>query len=269
MSVIQHIGLIAGNGKLPLLLAKNIRACGHRLVAIAFYEETRKDLENYVDSIHWVNIGELGKTIDLLRQEKVKKAVLIGGVPKTHFFSQAKPDLRALKVLLRLPHRQDDTILRAVAEEIESEGIKIISPLPFLAEYIAPRGVWTKRQPSEREKRDLIFGQKIARQIGGLDLGQTIVVKNEMVLAVETIEGTDQAIRRGAKLGRGDVMVIKMAKPYQDMRLDLPVVGLQTIKTLIKSGATALAVEAGKTIVMNKDEVIKQADENNLCLLGI
>lgn len=265
----QNIGLIAGNGKLPLFLAKSIRAQGYRLMAIAFYEETRKDLENYVDSIHWVNIGELGKIIDLLLKEKVKKAVLIGGVPKTHFFSRAKPDWRALKVLIRLPHRQDDTILRAVAEEMESEGIKIISPLPFLTDYIAPPGVWTNRQPTERERRDLIFGQKVARRIGRLDLGQTIVVKNEMVLAVEAMEGTDQAIRRGAKLGRGDVMVIKMAKPHQDMRLDLPVVGLTTIKTLIKAGATAMAMQAGKTIVMEKNKVIRQANENNICLVGI
>lgn len=269
MPVSHHIGLIAGNGKLPLLLAKNIRAHGHRLMAIAFHEETRKDLENYVDRIHWVNIGALGKTIDLLLQEKVKKAVLIGGVPKTHFFSRAKPDLRAIKVLISLPQRQDDTILRAIAKEIESEGIKIINPLAFLTKYIAPRGVWTKRLPTERERRDLVFGEKIARQIGRLDIGQTIVVKNEMVLAVEAIEGTDQAIRRGAKLGRGDVLVIKMVKPHQDMRLDIPVIGLRTISTLTKAGATALAVKAGKTIVIDKEEVIKQANESNLCLLGI
>ncbi len=265
----QSIGLIAGSGKLPLLLAQNIRAQGHRLIAIAFHEETRKDLKNYVEGIYWVNIGELGKTIDLLLKEKVKKAILIGGVPKTHFFSKARPDWRALKVLSYLPHRQDDTILRAVAEEIESEGIKVISPLLFLKEYIAPRGVWTNRQPSERERKDLIFGHKIAQKIGRLDLGQTIVVKNEMVLAVEAMEGTDEAIRRGAKLGRGDVMVIKMAKPHQDMRLDLPVVGLTTIKTLIKAGATAMAVQAGKTIVMEMNKVIRQANENNLCLMGI
>lgn len=269
MSLSENIGLIAGNGKLPLFLAQNIRARGHRLIAIAFYEETRKDLKNYAHILHWVNIGELGKTIELLRKEKVQKVILIGGVAKTHFFSKAKPDLRAIKVLSRLPHRKDDTILRAIAEEIESEGIKIISPLPFLKECIAPLGVWTKRPPSEREKKDLIFGEKIARQIGRLDIGQTIVVKNEMVLAVEAIEGTDQAIRRGAKLGRGDVLVIKMAKPHQDMRIDLPVVGLTTIMTLIKSGASAMAVQAGKTIVLDKNEVIEKANANNLCLMGI
>lgn len=265
----QKIGLIAGNGKLPLILAKNIRTRGYLLTAIAFNEETRKDLKNYVDTIYWVNIGELGKIIDLLIKEEVKKVILIGGVAKTRFFSKAKPDLRAWQVLAQLPNKKDDLILRAIAREIESEGLRVISPLPFLPENIAPRGIWTNREPSDQEKRDLIFAQKIAKQIGRLDIGQTIVVKNEMVLAVEAIEGTNQAISRGARLGKGNVVVIKMAKPHQDKRLDLPVIGLETIRILIRAKASAMAVEAGQTIVLDKDEVIRLANEKNLCLMGI
>ncbi|MBM4333793.1 MAG: LpxI family protein [Deltaproteobacteria bacterium] len=265
----QAIGLIAGNTKLPALLAQNIRAAGHRVVAVGHIGETRKDLKSFVDILHWVQIGELGKIINLLLQEGVKRAIFAGGVAKTHFFSRAKPDLRAIKVLSQLPDRKDDAILRAIAWEIESEGIRVESPAAFLKEAMAPKGCWTERQPTEREKRDLDFGWKIAKKVGRLDVGQSVVVKDQMVLAVEAIEGTNKAIRRGGKLGRGDVVVIKVSKPRQDLRLDLPVIGLSTIHTLKKAGASALAVEAGRTIVVDMKKVIREADRNKLCLMGI
>ena len=269
MPVKRTIGLIAGNGKLPLLLASGIRTFGHRVIAIGHFGETRKDLGRYVDGLHWVHIGELGKIIDLLLQEGVQRVLFAGGVSKTHFFSHARPDLRAIKVLSRLRDKRDDAILRAIADEIESEGIRVESPVRFLRKAMATPGCWTVREPTEREKRDIAFGWQMAKKFGNLDVGQSIVVKDQIVLAVEAIEGTDEAIRRGGKLGRGDVVVVKVCKPRQDPRLDLPVIGLETLRILRGAKASVLAVEAGKTIVVEKEKVIRTADQNHLCLLGI
>jgi len=269
MSMKAVIGLIAGNGKMPIILAQAIRKAGHRVVAIGHLEETRKDLARYVNTFYWVHIGELGKIIDLLLAAKVKRAVLAGKVPKTHFFSKAKPDLRAIQVLSRLTAKNDDAILRAIAQEIESEGIRIESPAVFLRENLVARGVLTERKPTEREKKDLAFGWKMAKKIGALDLGQSVVVKDQMILAVETLEGTDETIRRGGRLGRRDVLVIKVAKPKQDLRLDLPVIGRRTIRTLREAGASTLAMEAQKTIIIDREKVVKEADKHKLCLMGI
>jgi len=262
-------GLIAGNGKLPILLSQSLRKQGHRLVAVGHMGETRKDLKRHVDSLRWVQIGQLEEIIRALKGEKVEKVLLAGGISKRHFFSRLKPDGRALKVLSRLRDKKDDAILRALAEEIESEGMQVISPAPFLKEHLAPKGCWSLRQPTEREKEDMVFGWELAQQMGILDIGQSVVVKDQIILAVEAIEGTDAAIRRGGKLGRGDVAVIKICKPKQDRRLDLPVIGPSTLRVLAKAGGSLLAVEAEKTIVMDKEQVLRVADRNHLCLVGL
>jgi len=265
----RMIGLIAGNGQLPQVVASNIRAAGHQLIAIGHLGETRKDLKNYVDTLKWVHIGELGKIIDLLLEEGVKSALFIGGVSKRHFFSKARPDDRALRVLSRLRNKKDDSILRAIAEEVESAGIRVESPLLFLQENMALKGCWTERKPTGREENDIFFGWRIAKSVGRLDLGQSVVVKDQIVLAIEAIEGTDETVRRGGLLGRGDVVVVKVCKPKQDLRLDLPVIGPETVKILKVARASALAVEAGKTIVIDKERVIREADRSHLCLMGI
>jgi len=265
----EPIGLIAGNGKLPRLLASGIQAGGHPLVAIGHRGATQIDLKTLAPALHWVKVGELGKIIDLLKGEGVRKVIFAGGIPKTLFFSQARPDGRAIQVLSRLKDRKDDAILRAIAEELESEGIRVISPILFLKEAMAPLGCWTERKPTEREERDIAFGWKMAKRVGRLDIGQCLVVKEQMVLAVEAIEGTDETIRRGGRLGRGDVMVIKVCKPRQDRRLDLPVIGPLTLKTLKEAGASTLVVEAGKTIVVDREEVVRQADQDQICILGM
>ncbi len=263
------VGLIAGNGRLPVLLAKNMREAGKRVVAIGHLGETQPRLKYYADVLHWVAIGALGKIIEVLLEEKVPSAIFAGGISKRHFFSRAKPDLRAIKVLSHLSSKKDDAILRAIAQEVEGEGIKVKSPIDFLQSSMAPEGCWTERQPSAQEERDIEFGWPIAKKVGRLDLGQSIVVKDQMVLAVEGIEGTDETIRRGGKLGRGNVVVIKIVKPRQDLRLDLPVMGPATIGTLKRAGASLMAVEAHKTIVIDWEKAVHEADKNNLCLIGI
>jgi hypothetical protein len=210
----------------------------------------------------------LEEILRFFKEEKVQKIILAGAVSKTHFFSRLRPDARALKVLSRLRDKKDDAILRAVAEEIEGEGMKVISPIRFLAEHLAWMGCWTERKPTEREEKDMAFGRELARQMGALDVGQSVVVKDQIILAVEAIEGTDAAIRRGGKLGRGDVTVVKICKPNQDQRMDLPVIGPSTVRGLRKAGGALLAVEAGKTIVVNKDKVLEEANRNHLCLIG-
>jgi UDP-2,3-diacylglucosamine hydrolase len=265
----EIVGLIAGDGKLPLLLASSLRSGSRPVVAIGHRGATETNLKAMVNTLHWVNIGELGKIIDLLKEEGVKKALFAGGIPKTLFFSEAKPDGRAIQVLSRLKDKKDDAILRAIAQEVESEGIRVVSPIPFLKDAMAPRGCWSGRKPTEREEKDMAFGWRIAKRVGRLDIGQCVVVKEQMVLAVEAIEGTNETIRRGGTLGRGDVMVIKICKPRQDRRLDLPVIGPLTVTTLQEAGASALVVEAGKTIVVDKEEVIHQADQDQICLIGM
>lgn len=269
------IGIIAGNGKLPLMVADGIRRAGHRVIAVGHIGITSKDIQDSVDGLWWVHIGELGKIIEILKQEQTTGALLAGAVAKTnffsrtHFFPRVKPDERAIQVLSRLGNRKDDVLLRAIADEVESEGIRVLSPVPFLQESMAPRGCWTERKPNEREIKDISFGWEVSKEIASLDVGQTIVLKDQMVLAIEGLEGTDATIRRGAKLGRGDVMVIKVCKPKQDLRLDLPVIGLSTIRTLVKSRASSLVVEAEKTIVVDKPSVIREANRYHLCLLGM
>ena len=271
----ETVGIIAGNGKLPLMVADGIRRAGHRVIAVGHIGITSKDIQDSVDGLWWVHIGELGKIIEILKKEQTIGVLLAGAVAKTnffsrtHFFPRVKPDERAIRVLSRLPNKKDDVLLRAIAEEVESEGIQVLSPVPFLQENMAPRGCWTERRPSEREIKDISFGWEIAKEIASLDVGQTIVLKDQMVLAIEGLEGTDATIRRGAKLGRGDVMVVKVCKPEQDLRLDLPVIGPSTIRTLRKSRASSLVVEAEKTIVVDKSSVIREADRYHLCLLGM
>ncbi len=264
----RAVGLIAGNGRLPTVLAAAVKEEGYPVIAIGHRGATEENLGELVHTLHWIHVGELEKMIELLKGEGVKRVLFAGGIPKTLFFSGVKPDARAIRVLSRLPDRKDDAILRAVAEELEGEGIRVVSPLSFLKRAVAPPGCWTKRKPTDREERDMAFGWGIAKKVGRLDIGQCIVVKEQMVLAVEAVEGTDETIRRGGKLGRGDVMVIKVFKPRQDPRLDLPVIGPLTIKTLEEAGASSLVVEAGKTIVVDREEVIRQADQDQICLIG-
>lgn len=263
------MGLIAGNGRLPLLVASSLRRMGYRVAAVAHVGETRRDLARHAHVCRWVQIGELGKIIDHLKEEGASSVLLAGGVSKAHFFSRARPDARALKVLSALRDRKDDALLRAIAAEIEGEGIRVESPVRFLREQMALRGCWTARKPTPREEADIAFGWEMARKIGRLDIGQTLVVKDGIVLAVEAIEGTDGAIRRGGKLGRRDVLVVKVVKPRQDLRLDLPVIGPATVRTLDRAGASAMAVEAGKTIVVDKEKVVGAADRAGICLMGI
>ncbi len=265
----SKIGIIAGNGQFPILAAQSARKKGLEVIAVGFPDETRKELSQFVDEMHWVKLGQLNKLIKIFKKARVTDAVMAGGVTKTKLFSKIRPDWRAIRLLSRLDANRDDAILRAVAAELESEGIKIHPSTLFLESILASPGIMTRRKPNKRERADIEYGWKLAKEVGKLDIGQCLIVKEKAVLAVEGIDGTDATILRGGKLGKGGAVVIKASKPIQDLRFDVPAVGLNTIRTMIEAGASVLVLEAGKTIMFDREEMIRLANKNKISIVAI
>jgi hypothetical protein len=222
-----------------------------------------------VDEIQWVNVGKFGELLESLKKSGVKEAVMAGKVSKTLLYkSKITPDLRAMKLLFSLRDRSDDSILLAITKEIEKEGIKLLDITGFTTSLLTPEGVLTGDKPTEDEWKDIAFGWKIAKEIGRLDIGQTVVVKNQAVMAVEAIEGTDEAIKRGGTLAGKGAVVVKVSKPDQDMRFDVPVVGLDTIKAMAAVHARVLSVESMKSMILNRDAIIKEAKNAGIAIIG-
>jgi len=265
----EWIGLIAGNGRFPLLFAENANRLGYRVSAVALTGEADPSLERAVDRIHWVALGQLGRLIKAFKQDGVRQAVMVGGVKKTHLFSNIRPDLRSLALLRRVTVPKDDMLLRALADELEGEGIRIRESTFCLEELLVKEGKLTRRGPTRREWHDIEFGWEAAKAVGRLDIGQCVVVKDRVVVAVEAVEGTDEAIRRGARLARGGAVVVKRFKPQQDRRFDLPAVGPGTIQAMFESGASVLAIEAGKALFLDRAEAIAAADKARIAIVGI
>ncbi len=260
--------MIAGHGEFPIIFAKNARLNNFEVVAIALKEQTSPLLAEHVDTIHWISIGQFGRLIKLFKKEKITRAVMVGKIKKTLMFSNIQVDIKGLSLWRRLSNRGDDAILRAVADELENEGIILEDNTPFIVPLLSESGLMTKRPLNSREKEDVKFGWKLAKEMGNLDVGQCVVIKDLTVLAIEAIEGTDQAIMRGGKLGGAGAVVIKASKPIQDMRFDAPVVGTQTIRTMQQVGASVLAVETGRTLMFEREEMIRLANEANISILG-
>ena len=234
---------------------------------MAIREETSPELEKKVDQIHWFHVGELQAMIDVFLQKNIDRIVMAGKITKTRMFNHLKPDERLIRVFEKTPVRNDDALLKALAGEFISEGIHVCDSTTFLSALLPQKGILTKRGPSDEEWLDIRYGHEIAKQIAGLDIGQTVVVKNRAILAVEAIEGTDETIIRGGTLGNGRVTVVKVARPQQDMRFDLPVVGLDTIRTLIDAKASCLAFEEKKTLLLDRDELIAMANSANISIV--
>jgi DUF1009 family protein len=265
----EKIGLIAGNGRFPQIFAENAKRMGLQVIAVAHEGETLPELERYVDKIFWIRVGQLGRLIKAFHRENVTDAVMAGGIKKTRLFSGARPDLRSLILLAKVKARYDDNILRAVAQELEDEGIRMRESTLYLAPILAQKGAMTSRAISKREQTDIQFGWDIAKAIGRHEIGQCVVVKDRVLLAVEAIEGTDETIQRAGRLGGEGAVVIKVSKPNQDLRFDVPAVGPQTIETMKAVRASVLALEVGKTILLDKDLMLKQAEEAKITVLGI
>src|SRR5512140_2538340 len=264
------IGLIAGGGRFPLLFAESARRAGHRVVAVAHRSETDAALAGAVDAIAWVKLGQVGHVLAALREGGATQTVMLGAITKKRVFADAMLDATGLKLLARIAVRSDDNLLRALARFLEEEGIPVTDPTPFLADRLAREGVLGKHAPTDEEVADAHYGLELARGIGRLDLGQTVVVKDRVALAVEALEGTDACIRRGGELARsGGFVVAKAVKPGQDRRFDLPAVGPDTIDVLREAGARVLAVEAGATLVMDLARMVEKADRAKVVVLGV
>jgi DUF1009 family protein len=260
-------GLIAGNGRFPFLVLEGARSQGIEMAVIAIKEEADPDLEGRVNRLHWVSLGELSKTIDLLHKEGVKQAVMAGQVKHTKIFSSIRPDWKLAKLLFALPRKNTDALIGAVAKVLEDEGIQLVDSTLFLKPLVPEAGVLTQRIPSENESADMAYGLVIARQIAGMDIGQTVVVSDKACVAVEAMEGTDETILRASRLASGkQLVVVKVSRPKQDMRFDVPVVGLPTIQQMRACGATALAVDAGRTLFFDREKLIALANQAGIAI---
>ncbi len=265
----RPVGIVAGGGQFPILFAGAARKQGRRVVAIATRGETAPELAHHVDVLYWVRLGQLGKIIKYFRREKVRETVFLGTITKTRIFRDVLPDFKGLSLWNKIDIHQDDAILRAVAGVLEQEGIHVLESTEFLRHLLFPEGVLTRKHPSPSQWDDIRFGWKIAKEIGRLDIGQCVVVRDRSVLAVEAIEGTDAAIRRGGQLAGGGAVVVKVRKPQQDFRFDLPATGEGTISTLAESGGVLLAVEAGQSLVFDRHAMVQAADEAGIVVVGL
>lgn len=266
---VQRIGLIAGSGQFPGIFSKAARKRGVKVYAVAHVGETDTGLEPLVEAIRWIRVGQLRRLISFLKENSVSDAVMAGAITKTSVFSGVRPDLKALKLLATMDHTQDDKLLRAVADEMGKEGITIRPSTFLLPELLAEKGCWTRRKPSTSEMADVHFGRRIVKEIGRLDIGQAVVVRDRSVMAVEAIDGTDATIKRGGELGRKNTVVVKASKPSQDMRFDMPAVGVKTVQIMHDVGASVLAVEAGKTVVFDREEMVTLADRNGIAIIAM
>lgn len=265
----MKFGLIAGNGKFPFLVLEGARKQGISLSVVAIKEETDKRIEELAERVIWVGIGQLGKMISFFKKEGVSKAIMAGQVKHVQIFSGALPDLRMVKMLWNLPQRNTDALIGGVADEMAKEGIELIDSTYFIQDQLAPEGVLTRRKPDTNEQGNIEYGLKIANEIARLDLGQTIVVRAKACVAIEAMEGTDAVIKRAGELARGKLTVIKVAKPNQDMRFDVPVVGIPTIQTMIQAHAACLCLIAGKTLIFDKAEMLQLADKNKISIVAV
>jgi DUF1009 family protein len=264
----MRYGLIAGNGRFPFLVLEGARRAGAEVAVAAIKEETDPEIERVAERLTWVGIGQLGRMIRFFKREGVEKAIMAGQVKHVQIFSGALPDVRMLKMLLSLPRRNTDALIGGVAAELAREGIELIDSTYFIKDQLPAEGVLTRRQPSANERADIEYGLEVAREIARLDLGQTIVVRARACVAIEAMEGTDETVRRAGRLARGRLTVVKVAKPNQDMRFDVPVVGLPTIETMVEAGATCLCLTAGKTLIFDREEMLRLAERHRIAVVA-
>jgi len=263
-------GLIAGNGRFPLMVLESARVRHLDMVVAAIKEETFPEIESCGYPVHWLGLGQLGKLIRIFEHAGVTKAIMAGQVKHAQIFGSSLPDLTMIRILASLKHKSTDALIGAVARALEEAGITLIDSTEFLRPHLAPEGALTRRGLNPREKADVEFGRPIAHRIALMDIGQTIVVRDRAVVAVEAMEGTDAAILRAGELaGRKDLTVIKVSKPGQDMRFDVPVVGPPTIQHMVDAGATALVLDAQRTLLVDRGQLLESADRNSIAIEGL
>ncbi len=262
----MRIGLIAGGGDFPKLFLKKAMGKGYKVFVAAYINEADKNLKNYTDSIEWLRLGQINRLLKFFKKNNVDQAVMLGTIKKTRIFSDIRPDFKALSFFANIKQTHDDSILVSFANLLEKEGIKIKPSTFLLPELINKKGCWTKRKPSKTETQDIIAGWPIAKAIGKFDIGQCILVSNGSILAVEAIDGTDATILRGGALADKEAVVVKISKPDQDLRFDLPCSGCDTIETMHKAGASVLVVEAEKSISFDRGNMVILANKYNIAI---
>ena len=257
-------------GELPVIIAKDARERGYKVITVALETLASPEMDSVSDEIRWVNPGKFGELIDILKKHQIKEAIMAGKVPKSLLYkSKITPDLRAVKLLFSIKDKSDDAILNAITKELAGEGIEIIDTTKFSHHLLTPVGCLTRKKPDEEQWKDIEFGWKIAREIGKLDIGQTVVIKGKAVMAIEAIEGTDEAILRGGKWAGDGAVVVKVSKPQQDMRMDVPAVGPDTLKSMEKVNAKVLALEAHRSMIVDRETVIRVAESAGIVIVGI
>ncbi|MDR2709163.1 MAG: UDP-2,3-diacylglucosamine diphosphatase LpxI [Elusimicrobiota bacterium] len=265
----QNIGLIAGNGRFPFLAAQGIKNAGKRVVCVALKEEADPSLAQVCDEIYFISIGKFQKILDAFKNSGVKEVIMAGQVKHVTIYAAITMDWRAIKVMASLINKKTDTMLETFGRELEKEQMRLISSTAFLKEFMAKKGLIAGKPLSQTEQADAEFGFKTAKAVAGLDIGQTVVVKDTSVLAVESVEGTDECIRRAAKLGGKGIVVCKVAKPNQDFRFDVPVIGPRTIETLKENKARAMIIEADSTLILDADETAQKAKQANVTIIAL
>jgi UDP-2,3-diacylglucosamine hydrolase len=266
----SRYGLIAGNGKFPFLVLEAARTQGIDMIVAAIKEETFPEIEQHAKTVHWMSLGQLGKLIKTFKSEGVNHAVMAGQVKHKQIFSSIVPDLKMIQVLASLAVKNTDSLIGAVARVLEGEGIHLMDSTLFLKPLLPQPGVLTRRAPTDEEKRDLDYGYRLARELGRLDVGQSIAVTDGACVAVEAMEGTDAVMERAASLVNGrPLRVIKLAKPNQDLRFDVPVIGLATIRLMARLKVSALAIEAGKTLMIDREQLIREADIQGIAIVAV
>ncbi len=265
----MRFGLIAGNGRFPFLVVEGARRAGVELSVVAIREETDAQIEQVAGRVEWVGIGQLGKMIRFFKAEGVSQAMMAGQVKHIQIFSGALPDARMLKMLLRLPRRNTDALIGGIADELAHDGIELVDSTVFLQDQLPAPGVLTRRAPDKQEQANIAYGLEVAREIARLDLGQTIAVRACACVAIEAMEGTDACINRAGGLVKGRLTIVKVAKPNQDMRFDVPVVGVPTIEMMIEARATCLSITAGKTLMFDRDEMVRLADKHKITIVAV
>jgi DUF1009 family protein len=265
----KSLGLIAGNGKFPILFAQKARDQNYQVIAAGIRGDTSRLLQFFVDKCSWFKAGELKKLFSFFHESGVAQVMMAGQVSPNNLFDPSVALDEEFRGLFQaLKDRKADTIFRAVADRLADQGLELVDSTFLLKEYLAPKGTLTSRGPSLKELEDIAFGTKIAKEMGGIDVGQTVVVKDKAIVAIEALEGTDRAISRGGQIAQDGAVVVKMSKPDQDLRFDVPVIGPRTIKTMIKSRAKCLGIEAGKTLILDYDPCIKLANKAGICIVG-
>jgi len=265
----EVLGLIAGNGRFPFLAAAGARRAGRRVVALALREETEPALEREVDELHWISLGQLGKAIEILQRAGAREAVMAGQVQHRQLFSDIVPDLKLVGLLARLAFRNTDSLIGAVADALAREGITLLPSVAFLEDQLASLGPMTKRRPDAEQEKDVAYGERVARTLAGMDLGQTAVVKGRAAVALEAMEGTDETIRRAGRIAGPGTTVVKVSKPRQDLRFDVPVVGPGTLDAMREAGARVLAIDAGRSLLLDRPVFLERAEAERVAVFGL